>query len=241
VSFFKLSIFNNSLQRSIKNLHIKKYIQSIPYGESVLDYGSGFSPYKKIFQIKYSQYYTAEFKATSDIIYKNLSDYIINEDETINCESELFDCVLLTEVLEHVYEPGKVLKEIYRILKKGGILIGTVPFLKDEHDTPFDFYRYTYFALAKMLKDNKFEIKYLDYIGDSIGSLISLITYHTKGLVLLLTKIKLRYIAIILELFIFRIPEYIYYFFCKIGIRLNKIKYFRNLPLGYSFLVYKNE
>jgi len=42
-------------------------------------------------------------------------------------ESNSFDCVVLTEVLEHVYSPYRVLEEMHRVLAPDGILILSVP------------------------------------------------------------------------------------------------------------------
>lgn len=42
-------------------------------------------------------------------------------------DNESFDCVICTEVLEHVYSPYKALDEIHRILKPKGSLILSVP------------------------------------------------------------------------------------------------------------------
>src|ERR1051325_897894 len=43
------------------------------------------------------------------------------------------DSVLLTEVLEHCPEPETVLREIYRVLKPGGFMFLTVPFIWPIH------------------------------------------------------------------------------------------------------------
>lgn len=39
----------------------------------------------------------------------------------------LFDCVVITEVLEHLITPYRALEEIHRVLKSNGILIISVP------------------------------------------------------------------------------------------------------------------
>ncbi len=41
--------------------------------------------------------------------------------------SERFDVVVAAEILEHLYYPKSILKKIKKVLKKGGILIGSVP------------------------------------------------------------------------------------------------------------------
>lgn len=42
-------------------------------------------------------------------------------------EDKSYDMVIITEVLEHLLWPQSVLVELYRVLKDGGILIGSVP------------------------------------------------------------------------------------------------------------------
>lgn len=54
-----------------------------------------------------------------------------------------FDTVLLLEVLEHVADATAVLDEIARVLKSGGLLLLSVPFLYPLHDAPHDYRRYT--------------------------------------------------------------------------------------------------
>lgn len=53
------------------------------------------------------------------------------------------DTVLLLEVLEHVQDAPAVLADIARVLKPGGVLLLSVPFLYPLHDSPHDFRRYT--------------------------------------------------------------------------------------------------
>lgn len=51
----------------------------------------------------------------------------LGELETANFENEFFDLVLLTDVLEHLSDPKKTLREVGRILKPGGYLFLTSP------------------------------------------------------------------------------------------------------------------
>jgi SAM-dependent methyltransferase len=59
--------------------------------------------------------------------------------------------VLLTEVLEHCPEPMTVVRECARVLAPGGCVLGSVPFVWPLHDSPYDEYRYTPFALERIL------------------------------------------------------------------------------------------
>lgn len=61
-----------------------------------------------------------------------------------------FDTILCTEVLEHVRAPERVLAECYRVLRPGGWLFLTTPFFNPLHELPWDFYRYTPFALQAL-------------------------------------------------------------------------------------------
>lgn len=62
-----------------------------------------------------------------------------------------FDTVLLLEVLEHVADAERVLAEINRVLKPGGTLLVSVPFLYPLHDAPHDYRRYTAPGLIQAL------------------------------------------------------------------------------------------
>lgn len=47
--------------------------------------------------------------------------------ETLPFDDKSFDVVILMEVLSHLHDPDKVLKEIRRVLKKNGVLLGSCP------------------------------------------------------------------------------------------------------------------
>ncbi|MEC7784133.1 MAG: class I SAM-dependent methyltransferase [Bacteroidota bacterium] len=76
-----------------------------------------------------------------------------------------YDCVIATEVLEHCPVPETVLKEIFRVLKPGGVFFYTVPFLWNLHEVPHDEYRYTPFSLERHLKTIGFNLIQLNATG----------------------------------------------------------------------------
>jgi SAM-dependent methyltransferase len=72
-------------------------------------------------------------------------------------EDDSFETTFATEVLEHYPEPGMVLSETFRVMKSGGCFFFTVPFLWNLHEVPHDEYRYTPFALERLLKEAGFK------------------------------------------------------------------------------------
>ena len=62
--------------------------------------------------------------------------------------SDSVDFVATISVLEHVRYPHKVMSEIHRILKPGGIVYVNVPFIFPYHADPDDFYRFSYRGIA---------------------------------------------------------------------------------------------
>jgi ubiquinone/menaquinone biosynthesis C-methylase UbiE/uncharacterized protein YbaR (Trm112 family) len=53
--------------------------------------------------------------------------FIAGDAENLPLASNTFDVVVCTDVLEHLLEPEKAASDIYRVLKPGGVLVGTVP------------------------------------------------------------------------------------------------------------------
>jgi len=64
-----------------------------------------------------------------------------------------FDVAFMMDVLEHVPELHKAIKEVLRVLKKGGFLVLCAPFVIPIHDAPYDYFRFTKYGLELLLKD----------------------------------------------------------------------------------------
>lgn len=67
------------------------------------------------------------------------------------------DIVFMSNVLEHLPWGLDVLRECHRILKKDGMIIGTIPFISPTHQEPHDYNRYTHYMLSLLLKNAKFD------------------------------------------------------------------------------------
>ncbi len=64
--------------------------------------------------------------------------------------NEMFDVVVLDQVLEHVADPRKAVSEIWRILKKNAVCICATPFLIQIHGSWGDYWRFTEMGLKQL-------------------------------------------------------------------------------------------
>lgn len=80
-------------------------------------------------------------------------DYVVDlENSPLPAPDGEFDAVLCFNLLEHVERYEKVVDEMRRVLKPGGRLIGSVPFLVNVHPDPHDFQRFTGEKLERLLE-----------------------------------------------------------------------------------------
>jgi len=82
-------------------------------------------------------------------------DIIANADDLPFTDNSI-DKIIFEASIEHIAKPDQAIKEIYRILKKNGLLFITIPFMVGYHDSPSDYWRWTKEGFKLILKD--FEI-----------------------------------------------------------------------------------
>lgn len=76
-------------------------------------------------------------------VYASNSVDVVCDAHYLPFESEYYDGVWIQAVLEHVVEPPKVVEEIFRVLKGGGLVYAETPFMQQVHEGAYDFTRYT--------------------------------------------------------------------------------------------------
>jgi len=156
--------------RNSHRWHLGRLVQekaaSLPAGGLVLDAGAGHCPYRPFFS--HLQYETADFcqvaKAYGSI------DYVCDL-RSVPVEDGRYDAVVCTQVLEHLAEPQAVLREFNRILKPNGQLYLSAPLCYDEHEQPYDFFRYTQFGLKHLLESAGFDVHAIDWVEGYFGTL----------------------------------------------------------------------
>jgi SAM-dependent methyltransferase len=129
-----------------------------------------FSP---VYVDKYSDKFIKKYCSGKDLIVlnlgsgnSNLSGNVSNVDlfnypnvnlvcdiENLPLKDNSCDAILNIAVLEHVKNPEKIVAEIYRVLKKGGLVFSFFPFIQGYHASPFDFSRRTVEGIKYLYKD----------------------------------------------------------------------------------------
>lgn len=84
------------------------------------------------------------------------------------------DVVLMNNYLEHCFTPKFVLDNSFSALRPGGICILTVPFSFKLHQQPVDFYRYSPFAIIRLLENSGF----VDVSIIALSSMSEVISHH---------------------------------------------------------------
>lgn len=129
---------------------------------NLLDFGCGSKPYQPLFNV--TSYTGLDFEKTGHD-HSNEQIDVYYDGKTIPFGDGHFDSVLCSEVAEHLFDLPSALKEMNRVLKPGGKLLLTCPFVWGEHEAPYDFARYTRFALQDILEKAGFTIRVYEKEG----------------------------------------------------------------------------
>jgi SAM-dependent methyltransferase len=139
-------LIRSGLYKSIRQL-------SPALGGKLLDLGCGSKPYQQLFNCE--EYIGIDF-VNPGHPHESENIDIYYDGKTIPFPDNHFDSILCSEVFEHIFNLDEVLIELHRVLKPGGSILITCPFIWKEHETPNDFARYTLFALESILTKQSF-------------------------------------------------------------------------------------
>ncbi|OGD63378.1 hypothetical protein A2160_02755 [Candidatus Beckwithbacteria bacterium RBG_13_42_9] len=128
----------------------------------ILDLGSGsgsasynrFIKFKKPYRVVRSDFYKRG---------KNLVR--INLEKPFNLGRKRFDFIMCFNVLEHLYDFKNLVRQAYKVLKKGGYFIGMTPFSIGFHPDPNDYFRYTHAAIFRIFTEEGYSCQKIIYLG----------------------------------------------------------------------------
>lgn len=127
---------------------VQAFAASLPAGARVLDAGAGEGAYAHYFQ---RNRYLGVDLGIGDTHWDYSKLDLIADLTLLPLHDHLFDACLNVVTLEHVREPARVLAELHRVLRPGGVLLIVVPHEWEEHQIPHDYYRYTRYGMQHLL------------------------------------------------------------------------------------------
>jgi 2-polyprenyl-3-methyl-5-hydroxy-6-metoxy-1,4-benzoquinol methylase len=142
-----------NINRALVTESLKGFIGTLKEGDRILDVGAGSGHYRSLFC---GQEYLAIDRGYEQRDVAGLS--IIADIAAIPLANEVLDAAICMEVLEHVRDPVSILKEINRVVRSGAHVLISTPLCYGEHMQPYDFQRYTRFALQDMFQQSGFEV-----------------------------------------------------------------------------------
>jgi SAM-dependent methyltransferase len=223
--------------------HLKKQLPD--YRGKVLDIGCGNSPFKFLLNKSKTDYTGIDIENAAKFDYYN-PDKVVFDGEHIPFADESFDNVILTEVLEHIENPEKIIGEMYRVLKPGGEAAVTVPWSARVHFMPYDYCRYTPFKFEKLFAG--FQSVKITSRGTDINSIISkLVALFVKCAFNLLKINRLRGVGWVKYLLLFPVKAILLILFFPIlvaAIGIGHLELFLKFgsnddPLGYTIIIKK--
>lgn len=163
---------------------LTRFAAGLPDAAAVLDAGSGDQVYKAIFARQ--SYESADFEKV-DKAYSP-STYVCDL-RSIPVEAGRYDAVVFTQVMEHLPDPAAVLAELHRVMKPGAVLFYSGPLYYEEHEQPYDFYRYTQFGLRHLFSQAGFGVQDLRWLEGYLGTAAHQMRMIRKGIPLAPSRI----------------------------------------------------
>lgn len=151
--------------RDLKNRSLFPVLERYVKGK-VLDVGGAaffYTAQKKEFP--FTTWTTIDPEPEGETIKDERYRYIQGDGCNMPFKDSSFDTVINMHVLEHVFEPNKMIAEIHRVLKMGGHAIFLIPCSANLHMAPFHYYNYTQFWIRRVMKDSNLQIVFFKPVG----------------------------------------------------------------------------
>ncbi|OGG58869.1 hypothetical protein A2765_00620 [Candidatus Kaiserbacteria bacterium RIFCSPHIGHO2_01_FULL_56_24] len=111
---------------------------------------------------------------------------VVGRAEDIPVPDASFNSIICTQTLVDVFDLQKAFGEFTRVLKPGGMLLVTTPFMLDRQDSEYQYWHMTDHALRRLSVENGFEVVALEGCGGFWSGMVQLISRY------LLRRFKLK-------------------------------------------------
>lgn len=158
---------------------MEKYLNKSSY-EEILEIGAGTTPHINFISHKYKKYYCLEnSKFVIKYLNRNFKKIKTFYSNNTKIPNKKFDRIILSHSLEHIYKPEKLLTNLFRRLKKEGVMSIAIPI------DPGLFYRLARFYKKKNSKLGLSALEY-DYVNaiehiNSYQNNVAIIKYLFKN------------------------------------------------------------
>lgn len=149
--------FEASIEKSVAD-----FSSALADGSRVLDAGAGEGQYRDRFR---QHRYAAVDLGIGDTSWDYGKLDAVADLARLPFRSGCFDAALSVVTLEHVTDPGSVLREMARTIRDGGSLLLIVPQEWEVHQAPHDYFRYTAHGVRLLIEDTGLEADRIEPMG----------------------------------------------------------------------------
>ena len=151
-----------NLRNDVRGALLQYFDSYLTNKDQVYDIGCGGKPFSNSLNGKVKKYIGVDVE---DGFYDSSHIDLVGTAYEVPVDDGSADAVISSQVLEHLEQPEKAIKETARILKEEGLFFLAFPFLYPLHAEPHDYSRITEFKITRMLETAGFEILEFQRIG----------------------------------------------------------------------------
>lgn len=164
IDLFRQILQGKTIYRILFNQQVKSKCANLP-GKTIDLAGGG--------KGSYYRYLPSQVDITKTNYLSGVDiDQVVDLNLTLPFTDQSFDGVLLFNALYIMKNPTFTLSEINRILKPGGVLYLSSPFIANEMPEPHDYYRFTAEGLTLLFNQAGFTDFYIDRFGERFSSVV---------------------------------------------------------------------
>ena len=140
-------------------------------GGTLLDIGCGTKPFHEVFEAQVEEYIGLDIPSKIDR--PNQTERLMQIDIYGDCldlpfRSSSVDTVFSAFVIEHLFDYNRYIDEVYRVLKREAYFIMLSPFIVEIHEQPYDYFRFTKYALELIANKHRFKAIHIVPIGGEV-------------------------------------------------------------------------